>query len=360
MPVLRDIAHGFASKFLPLYPFGAVFVVTDRCNARCRMCDIWKYRRNELDWKIFRDYLRSPVMTGIVNAAFTGGEPTLRNDLDLFFGELLDRCPRLESVNISTNALLPDRLVEILERFAAIRRGRNREVNILVQMSLDGPGEIHDRIRGVPGAYGKVMESLMRVRRLTEPGIDQYFLCVLQPDNIDHLDRIESMFADLNRPVTYNVLCDASYVISDRSSCLHLTPDQKNRISAFFMRQLSRPDLDFRHRYHYREIVQWTSLPYRPRPCGLITQHIIVGSDGRLLPCLNSGEIVYPDIRIPDELNRFWRSAERRRINRRILKELCPGCRAGCGPNIFDASLALLRDSFHRRISIHPNSKSHP
>jgi sulfatase maturation enzyme AslB (radical SAM superfamily) len=354
MSILKDVLHGFVSKFYPVKPFGAVFVVTDHCNARCRMCDIWKHKGNELSLETFENYLKSPVLTRIVNAAFTGGEPTLRKDLAQFFERLLTSCPDLESVNISTNALLPERLESLMTQFVDIRNRLNPRVNILVQISLDGPEGIHEKVRCVPNAYRTVMDSVERIRRIvdTENKFDQYFLCVLQPENIDHLDELEELFRELDRPVTYNVLCDASYVLTDRAICPRMSAEQTRKLIAFLTKMIHSGELDFRHRYHYNEIVEWFRLQYRPRPCGIITQHMIVNSDGQLLPCLNSGEISYPELKVPDDLARFWGGAERKKINRRITRELCPGCRASCGPNIFDASLALLTDSLRQKLRL--------
>jgi MoaA/NifB/PqqE/SkfB family radical SAM enzyme len=126
-------------------PTHAIVAVTNRCNARCVMCDIWKGKAG----KELRpeDYAKLPPSLREINV--TGGEPLLRTDLAEVMAVMQQRCPHARLV-LSTNGLLPDRLRPLLES-----AGR-----IAVRISVDGLGELHDTIRGIAGAYDKAMESL--------------------------------------------------------------------------------------------------------------------------------------------------------------------------------------------------------
>ena len=90
----------------------------------------------------------------------TGGEPFLRDDLPEIHAAVRSACPRARTV-VSTNGILTDRIV------AAVRAMARREPEIGVAVSLDGPPEMHDRMRGVPGAYDRAMAT---VRGLQEAG----------------------------------------------------------------------------------------------------------------------------------------------------------------------------------------------
>ena len=130
---------------MPVHPIHAIVAVTDRCNARCLMCDIWKKGRTEE--MAPADYSRLPGTLREINV--TGGEPLLRDDLEEAIRTMRTTCPKARIV-LSTNGLLPARLASLLERIDPIA----------VRVSLDGIGEVHDRIRGVEGAYQKAIESL--------------------------------------------------------------------------------------------------------------------------------------------------------------------------------------------------------
>lgn len=136
---------------MPTGPTHAIVAVTYRCNARCSMCDIWK--RSPGPELRPADYARLPASLREVNV--TGGEPLLRDDLAEIIRALVRRASGVRIV-LSTNGLLPSRLRAVL------RDARG----VALRVSLDGVGEVHDRIRGVRGAYDKVVESLEVARDL--------------------------------------------------------------------------------------------------------------------------------------------------------------------------------------------------
>ncbi|MCD4654837.1 hypothetical protein K8T06_12995 [bacterium] len=112
---------------------------------------------------------------------------------------------------------------------------------------------------------------------------------------------------------------------------------------------LQQKDVDPRHKYHYREFLQWLENGIRQKPCGLLSQHILVDHRGQILPCMNAGKASYPRIDENRTVDSLWRSSERREINRDLKKNSCPQCMAACGPNTFDAILALIRQKFSDR-----------
>lgn len=135
---------------MPVSPTHAIVAVTDRCNARCAMCDIWqKGGSPELEPAA---YGRLPSSLREINV--TGGEPLLRSDLAEIIRTMRSRCPRARIV-LSTNGLLPSRLERTLAECG----------DIGVRVSLDGIGEMHNRIRGVENAYDKAVDSLEVCKR---------------------------------------------------------------------------------------------------------------------------------------------------------------------------------------------------
>jgi len=130
-------------------PVDAVLAVTYRCNARCAMCGIWKSEPVvELKPEI---YAKLPASLRDVN--LTGGEPFLRDDLPEIHAAVRSACPRARTI-VSTNGLLTDRIVGAVRAMASVEPG------IGVAVSVDGPAEIHDRLRGVPGAYERAMATI--------------------------------------------------------------------------------------------------------------------------------------------------------------------------------------------------------
>ena len=129
--------------------------VTGRCNAKCAMC----FYAQEMDKKqpdlTFEEIKRISETAGEFNRLWiSGGEPTLRDDLPEIL-ELFYKNNHIKDVNIPTNGLRPERVVEWIKRF----RKNCPECNINISLSLDGFGETHDRQRGVPGNFYKALHT---------------------------------------------------------------------------------------------------------------------------------------------------------------------------------------------------------
>ena len=109
-----------------------------QCNCRCVMCDIWKITTaEEIRATDVERHLEDIEALGVCWVVFSGGEPLMHSDLFRLARLLGSRGIR---TTILTTGLL-------LERDAA----RIVESVDDVILSLDGPPEIHDEIRRVPG-----------------------------------------------------------------------------------------------------------------------------------------------------------------------------------------------------------------
>jgi MoaA/NifB/PqqE/SkfB family radical SAM enzyme len=92
---------------------------------------------------------------------FTGGEPYLRSDFaDLVIAAYVTCRPAV--VTIPTNGLLTDRIVAETDRICAACA----DSQIGLNLSLDGLGEEHDRMRGVPGNWAKAQRTWALLREL--------------------------------------------------------------------------------------------------------------------------------------------------------------------------------------------------
>ena len=165
-------------------PVDAVLAVTYRCNARCSMCGIWSSKPvAELPPEV---YAKLPASLRDVN--LTGGEPFLRDDLAEIHAAVRSACPRARTV-VSTNGLLTDRIVAAVRAMACV------EPEIGIAVSVDGPPEIHDRMRGVPGAYERAMAT---VRGLQAAGFRNLRLAFTATrENADCLGQIYALAREL-------------------------------------------------------------------------------------------------------------------------------------------------------------------
>jgi len=143
-------------------PIQLIVFVTDRCNARCGHCFNWR-ALNQGDEGLRLDELQqlSGELGQLLTLGISGGEPFLRQDMPQVF-DLFAGGNDLHDINIPTNGLTPARIQAHVRDMLV----QGRSTRVSVSLSLDGLGELHDRIRGVPGNFAKVQETYQALVQL--------------------------------------------------------------------------------------------------------------------------------------------------------------------------------------------------
>ena len=137
-------------------PKDAVLAITYRCNSRCRMCNIWQ--KDDFTGEITPDiYQNLPKSLRDIN--LSGGEPFLRDDITLIVQTIKQRCKSAKLV-ISTNGFATDLITSKMREILPIVP----EVGVAV--SLDGVGEAHDQVRGVPGGIDLALATLRELKKI--------------------------------------------------------------------------------------------------------------------------------------------------------------------------------------------------
>jgi MoaA/NifB/PqqE/SkfB family radical SAM enzyme len=95
-------------------------------------------------------------------------------------------------LHIPTNALAPARIERTTTRILNYMREAGCEAPLTVKPSLDGVGEMHDRIRGVPGNFDRVLETIQRLKPLEDryPSFHLEVGTVISRANMDAVDEI--------------------------------------------------------------------------------------------------------------------------------------------------------------------------
>ena len=168
-----------------LLPLSLTLSPSPRCNSRCLTCNIWMKRERELtldEWdRVLASLGQAPYWFTL-----SGGEPFLYPHLVELAQAVYERC-RPGVINIPTNAILPT----IPERVERIARACP-ETQLIVNLSLDGIGERHDRIRGVPGNFRMFEERLRQLLALRErlPNLAVGIHSVVSRFSVGHLDEL--------------------------------------------------------------------------------------------------------------------------------------------------------------------------
>jgi len=141
-------------------PIGAVYEATMRCNLHCEFCYVIDFLNIEGEWRqeMTLDRLRQafPDQPGF-QVSLTGGEIFMRKDimsvLDLF-REKGYSCGYLTTNGTIINEERADALADLAAA------GFLKHISV----SVDGPGELHDRARGLKGTFERTCAGLRRLQ----------------------------------------------------------------------------------------------------------------------------------------------------------------------------------------------------
>jgi Fe-coproporphyrin III synthase len=140
----------FLGRALPCR--NVVFELTYRCNLSCQMCSIMNEiasrehltKETELDKTEILEIINQ--LPSGSNITFTGGEALLKKGID----EILERTGRIHKITIASNGVLLQQHADLLVR-AGVRA---------LGVSLDGPPDVHERIRNQKGLFQKLQDGL--------------------------------------------------------------------------------------------------------------------------------------------------------------------------------------------------------
>jgi len=170
-------------------PSEMTWELTYRCNLGCGICfQNRETQDSELDTRNAAEIINKlPRLCKKIN--LTGGEVFLRRDIFEILGLLKERSLRV--FIITNGTLLDEEKAELLVKFRNITG---------VQFSIDGPREIHDKMRGMPGAFEQTCKAIKFINHRLRTSLS----CVITRRNAGDLVGVLEVARGLDiRNVTY-------------------------------------------------------------------------------------------------------------------------------------------------------------
>jgi MoaA/NifB/PqqE/SkfB family radical SAM enzyme len=149
--------------------------VHSACNCRCVMCDIWKANseKREISSDDLSRHVEAIRALHVQRVMLTGGEPLLHRNLWSLCSEL--QALRIRVTLVTTGLLIEQHAADVASYVDT------------VVISLDGPREVHDRIRRVKGGFDRIAKGVMALRAQV-PAPRLIARSVVQRDNAAALD----------------------------------------------------------------------------------------------------------------------------------------------------------------------------
>jgi len=186
---------GFIERIFDTRLQNVIFFVTSVCNSRCIGCFNWQNLNQKDDLTLEEIDKFTKTMPHFNHVLFSGGEPFLRKDL-LAICRIFKKNNKIKSISIPSNGILTNKIKETTEQILK----EIPSLGVGIHFSLDGLKETHEKVRGVPRSFEKVVESIKDIVELKTkyPQLDVTVNTVISNLNYKELGKLVDVVKGLD------------------------------------------------------------------------------------------------------------------------------------------------------------------
>jgi MoaA/NifB/PqqE/SkfB family radical SAM enzyme len=322
------IAANFDRRNLP---YKVTLVATYHCNFRCEMCGIWqKDSVGEMTGAELERFFRRWSQFSWVH--LTGGELFMRRDLDDLVAAIVESDRSLYLLNFPTTGWFGDRTVALVER--TLQRGVGR---LMTTISIDGPRELHDAMRGLPGSWDRGIETLQRLRGIHHRNFQVVAGMTLFAKNaplVDAtIDAIRGVIPDFSRSDLHlNIGHESTHYFGNAGYLADAGPHPVAAAIEAHRRSIGNrlhPVRFLEDRYQAL-VSSYYATHKSPLPCTALASSCFIDPYWQLYPCSIWNESLGSLRDHEFDLEPLWRSKRTRDVRAAIVDEQCPHCWTPC------------------------------
>jgi MoaA/NifB/PqqE/SkfB family radical SAM enzyme len=192
------LAKGLVARLgIKSYPLALTYELSWRCNLSCSYCDRHTPMRSELQRDEIFKTLEQFYALGMRITNLDGGEALLHRNIDEIVDWLVER---KITASMHTNGMLIPNKIETVRKLSSVK------------ISLDGPRENHDSMRGI-GSFDK---ALAGAKAAKSAGVEVAFTCTVGSHNIHTIETLIEMAEGLDIPVIFQPAMNSLFLESDR------------------------------------------------------------------------------------------------------------------------------------------------
>lgn len=243
----------------------------------------------------------------------TGGDPLIIPEARRLFPLLAERRAHFAQISVCT-AGIPSKQAScgLTELSEAVN-------NLYLYVSLDGIGELHDKIRRRQGAFKEVEKFVAEARLKTG---NLFFHCVVNRLNVSALDEIANYSENTGIPIVYGLVNVSDHYIDNqnRYEGVELSPSQVELAADFFQRRYPQ--------HWYGDLLRPFRGGNRQLPCRLLSRGFLVTSDGTISICGTSKKMVLNENDGASDAASWWSAGVSKRADLLTegIKTVCQKC----------------------------------
>lgn len=297
--------------------------LTVYCNLKCKMCSVWELKQHGVPHELARKLLEQARALGAHTFTPCGAESFMRKDFLDLVGHAHELGYRTQDI-VTNGTMITDAHLDRLEQWPSV----------YLHISIDGPREVHDDLRG-EGMYDAAVET---ARKCVERGIRVGLSGVLMRETLQHAHHLLGLAASLRIPeVSFQPFQEEISGPDKDIPRFTLIRTPKARIEAALAEIAA----------HARElgvtiftesmfgvIPDYLASGKRPIPpggCYLPSKFVLVDFRGDVYPCffMRSDDDRMGNV-YRDEIPTLWHGLHHKQLQTLALTERCPGCLAAC------------------------------
>lgn len=297
--------------------------ITEVCDSQCIMCNVWTAgKTDQFTPENIKNTFTQDFFSEVRHIGISGGEPTLNEKLIDICTTILDCVPKLKSLSITSHGYH----THLHENILPIILGKSKEKNVSfsLNLSLDGIGEMHTKVRRIVDAFEKVTATSRLAKEL---GIPVQFQCTITPVNIYNIVHVREYAIENNMEVVFRI---ASYIArlsnGNLSERIKLSDKQRSFVADF----LESPRTIMAARSLGRRLF-YSDLSHRlktgaPRlaPCFFQSKALFLSPDQSIYNCSRSE--VKLEINNRNQIGKSINSTKNQLILDSLISDTCKSC----------------------------------
>jgi len=335
--VPRDLVNTFVSaRIHPIRPTVLIYNCTWVCDAKCTMCNNWKWgdRKSDMTLDQLEPVMDSPFWGAVENLNISGGEPTTRLDLPQMVEMFHRRLPRLRKIGINTTGLTPARAIPMLTKI--VKFCAEKELLISIRVSLDGIGDVHNQVRAVKNGFDKASQTIAAMQALAaeHPNFQFGIASTIFAKNLEDAENILTWARTKNLDVVFNMLrfTDAMLHNGGLKETIGFQDREETFMRKFFLDRVKEESVLSGQSFMYLHYADMIANGYhRTMPCPFQSQGLLLNPNGDLHYCENSQKIGNV---LDDSAESLYYKAENLKHRQQIKDEICPTCLSPCQVNV--------------------------
>jgi len=321
----------FHSNFRDLTrPYRLNFVLTYQCNLKCQICNIWKKRAgNELTAEEIELFFKKNNYFSWID--ITGGELFLRKDLERIVRVLVAQCPNLYLLHFPTNGFMSERIVTVTREILSYFKQK-----LMITISLDGPADLHDSIRGGKGSWERSIAIFKALKEIRRANLEVYFGMTFSDKNVslfrETFNCARRLIPQLGyEDIHFNFIHNSGHYYEYTDARIGGDPRYLDALEEILLtRKSSWYPVHLLEKEYLCGVREYLKTGRGPCLCEALSSSVFVAPEGSVYACSIWDKKIGNLRETEFDLSKIIQSQESRRLRLQIKKKDCPGCWTPC------------------------------